>query len=91
MLVSQLPADSATVQAELGVRYGWEYTQELLAQLLERVDQLTALTHVAWFKPPHPRPVPVWRPWQPTDATVPAVERRMPSELLDLAMAGITS
>jgi hypothetical protein len=51
-----------TVRADLGDRATWGDTEELLARTVDRLGEVVALLHAAWFKPPHPEVVPVPRP-----------------------------
>ena len=40
----------------------WGDREELLARTVDRLGEVVALLHAAWFKPPHPQPVPTQRP-----------------------------
>ncbi len=42
----------------------WGDTEELLACTVEQLQVVSSLLHHAWFKPPHPEPVPIQRPGQ---------------------------
>ena len=45
-----------------GDRADWGDQEELLARAVDRLGEVVWLLHKAWFKPPHPEPVPVDRP-----------------------------
>ena len=46
----------------MGAQADWGDTEELLARVADRLGEVVALLHAAWFKPPHPEMVPVPRP-----------------------------
>lgn len=73
-LVQGFPDDGALARArdpDFNLHQSWGNREELLAALIEHVSVLGVLMHAAWFKPPHPKPIDIPRPWIPAEATKP--------------------